>query len=160
MNWFFIYSRLRFVFRRLTVFRRSLMPLAGSVAQSVQWLGQGLENGRIARRTTFGRFKRYLFYQNGPYRLWIPPSLLLNGWYQRLFTKGKAARTLSWPISGPSTTEVNNAWSYTTSPFWCLNGICRDRFTLLPLPLQLYNLDFDTAQSATWLTFRNLASYI
>ena len=64
-----------------------------------------------------------------PDRLWGPPSLLLNG-YRVSFPRVK------WPLrevnhSPPSSAEVKNKWSYTSTPPICIHGVDRENFNFV-----------------------------
>jgi hypothetical protein len=61
-----------------------------------------------------------------------PTSLLFN-WYRPSFTRINPPGREDNHIS-PSTTEVKNEWSYTSTPHICLHGVDRKKLYLLPLP--------------------------
>ena len=62
-----------------------------------------------------------------PDRPWGPPSFLFS-WYQRSFPgfKRSGSDVVYWR---PSSDEVENEWSYTSTPPMCLHGVGRDNFT-------------------------------
>jgi hypothetical protein len=66
---------------------------------------------------------------NRPYRLWGPPSLLLNGHpgsFQGLKRLGSDVNP-----SPPSSAEVKTGWSYTSTAPTGLRGVERSNFTLI-----------------------------
>jgi len=72
-----------------------------------------------------------------PYRLWVPPSLLSNG-YWVLYPQGEAA-------------EVKNAWSYASTPpyvsiTWCL---IRHRLNLHSVDRNKFTFTFTTSMAYT-----------
>jgi hypothetical protein len=115
----------------LTVFRRNLLPLADSIAQSVQWLGYGFENGRnfiwfLAGVRDFSLI-RNVQTDSGSH----PASYSMDtgGSSPGVMRPGRQAG-----YSPPSSTEAKNKWTYTATPSICLRGVRRDSFTFLPLP--------------------------
>jgi hypothetical protein len=75
----------------------------------------------------------------GPDRLWDPPSLLPNG-YQGYFPWGIKRQGREADHSPPSSAEVNNAWSYTSTPPIRLHGevLSLKKGTGTTLPLSFY----------------------
>jgi hypothetical protein len=57
-----------------------------------------------------------------PERLWGPPSLLSNG-YQEGLSLGAKRPGREADHSPPSSAEVKNAWSYTSTPPLHLHGV-------------------------------------
>jgi hypothetical protein len=88
-------------------------------------LGYGLDNRWFESRQRLG-----IFPPRRPDRFWGPPSLLSNG-YQGLFFLG-VKRLGSEADYSPSSAEVKNAWSYTSTPPIRLHGVvlCYSNFTL------------------------------
>jgi hypothetical protein len=67
-----------------------------------------------------------IFY-NRPDRSWGPSSLLYNRY--RVFPRGKAAGAWRWPPT-PSSAEVKERVSYTSTPFLSLRDLSRENFTV------------------------------
>jgi hypothetical protein len=111
------------VFRSLLKIIQCLSRLGHMVAQSVQWLGYGLDNrGSIhARGTDFFSSPLHLFTTSSRTALrptqppiqWVPGALSL-----RVKRPGCEAEH-----SPPSSAEVKNAWSYTSIPPIRLHGV-------------------------------------
>jgi len=64
------------------------------VAQSVQWLGYGLDD----RGSVLSKGREFFFSPPRPDRLWGPPGLPSNE-KQVLFPGSKAAAAWSWPLT-------------------------------------------------------------
>ena len=60
---------------------------------------------------------------------WVPLGLLFSG-YRALFPGVKRPGTTDIDHSPPSSAEVKNGWSYTSTPPICLHGMDRENFTL------------------------------
>ena len=74
-----------------------------------------------------GRSKKMSLFSKSPDRLWGPPSLLSN-WYRCYFPGVKRPRR-DVDHAPPSSTEVKNEWSYTSTPPTCLHDAHRGTFT-------------------------------
>jgi hypothetical protein len=78
-------------------------------------------------------------FSKSPDRLWGPPSLL-SDWYRCYFLGIKRPRR-DVDHAPPSSTEVKNEWSYTSTPPTCLHDAHRGTFTVtctIPKPNRYY----------------------
>jgi hypothetical protein len=73
-----------------------------------------------------------------PDRLWVPPSLLLNGYGGGALSLGVKRLRLEVDHSLPSRTEVQNRWSYTSIP-----------------PIRLHSVTLSQAQVQRYFSFED-----
>jgi len=67
--------------------------------------------------------------QNFPYRLWVSPNLLLNGYWCSLSELERPEREVFH--SPASIGDVWNDWSYISTPLIRLHGADRDKFSFI-----------------------------
>jgi hypothetical protein len=60
-------------------------------------------------------------------RLWGPPSLRFNGYRGSFPEVGRSKRGVNRPLA--STAQLQNEWSYTSTPSICLHGLDKEKFT-------------------------------
>jgi hypothetical protein len=95
----------------------------------------------VFRGSSPGRGSEFFSSPPRPDRLWGPPILLSNG-YKGFFFLGLRRPGCGALHSSPSSAEVKNAWSYTSTPPICLHGVVLSEaqgqlyLSLSPLPLQ------------------------
>jgi hypothetical protein len=81
------------------------------IAQSVQRLDYGLDD----RGSIPGRDWKFSSSPPYPDRLWVPPSLLSNGYREALSLGVKQPGSEADHLP-PTSAEVKNGWSYTSIP--------------------------------------------
>jgi len=117
----------------------------------------------------FRQGQRFFSSPKRPNRLWDPPNLLISG-YRRSLPEIKRLRC-AYDIWNPSSADVKNEWSYTSSPPIFLLGVDRDSFTIFIVPCQpdvyvplvvwgIYLQTCNILFSRHYLTLRRLTSYI
>jgi hypothetical protein len=105
-----------------------MFPLQAEEPGTVVDIATRLRAGRSGVRIP-AEVRDFSFLQNLPYLLWGLVSLVFNG-YQGSFPGVKRpGREVNH--SPPSSAEVKNEWSYTSTPPICLHCVDRENFAFL-----------------------------
>jgi hypothetical protein len=87
------------------------------------WTVRWFEARQGAKNILFSKTLKF------PHRLWDPPRLILNGYKDTLPRRKGGGGERKVDHSLPSSAEVKNEWSYTSTTPICLHGANREKFT-------------------------------
>ena len=117
-----------------------------SPVRLVYWLTTGLRSGVSTPR------KRSALLHNHPDQCWGLPNLLFNGYHGSFL--GVKWQKHEDNRSAPSSAQLKNDWSYTSTPLVCLHGIDWDK-----LNVQILHQFSMTALNIQYSTFLCASNY-